>query len=147
MLKTILIALLPLLIFFSNGSDRSFSKSGQETNQDSGTIEKMIVAEGNVAMDLNLGRLNGSRGGESRSSSLEFEIERTSFFKTIVFNGEFRGMLPSTMDLAPRTEAMLPTRLRDSYQDLVLESLPFGEHYELAIRDSKTGFTFFNVEG
>ena len=147
MLKTILIALLPLLIFFSNGSDRSFSKSGQETNQDSGTIEKMIVAEGSVAMDLNLGRLNGSRGRESRPSSIEFEIERTSFFKTIVFNGEFRGMLPSTMDLAPRTEAMLPTRLQASYQDLVLESLPFGEHYELAIRDSKTGFTFFNVEG
>ena len=149
MLKTILIALLPLLIFFSNGSDRSFSKSGQETNQDSGTLEKMIIANGNVAIDLNMSRISGTspRARESRSSSLRFDVERSSFFKTLVFNGEFRGVLPSSMDLAPLNAADLPAKLKASYDDLVIESLPFGEHYELIIRDARTGFRFFNIEG
>ena len=149
MLKTILIALLPLLIFFSNGSDRSFSKPSQTTKQDTGTLEKMIVADGSVAMDLNLSRLNGTspRGKESRSSALRFDVEKASFFKTLVFNGEFRGMLPSSMNLIPRSAATLPTKLNASYDQLVIESLEWGGQYELAVSDSKSGFVFFNIEG
>src|SRR5215216_1357569 len=149
MLKTILVALLPLLIFFSNGSDRSFSKLSQKTKQDTGTLEKMIVADGSVAIDLNLSRLNGTTGRakESRSSSLRFDVEKASFFKALVFNGEFRGMLPSAMNIIPRSSATLPTKLNSSYGQLVVESLEWGGQYELAVRDSKTGFTFFNIEG
>lgn len=149
MLKTILIALLPLLIFFSNGSDRSFSKINQAANQDTGTLEKMIVADGSVAIDLNLARLNGTspRAKGSTSSSLRFDIQSSSFFKALAFNGEFRGMLPSSMDLAPRSTATLPTKLNASYGQLVIESLPWGEQYELIIRDAKSGFRFFNIEG
>ncbi|PYS99821.1 MAG: hypothetical protein DMF63_10005 [Acidobacteria bacterium] len=149
MLKTILIALLPLLIFFSNGSDRSFTKINQGTQQETGTLEKMIVANGTVAMDLNLTRLNGSnlRAKESRSGALQFDVRESSFFKVLVFNGEFRGMLPSSMDLVPRSQANLPTKLRASYEQLVVESLPWGGSYELAVTDSKTGFRFFNIEG
>ncbi|MEO8042004.1 MAG: hypothetical protein ABI646_05255, partial [Acidobacteriota bacterium] len=148
MLKTILVALLPLLILFSNGSDRSFTPS-QNTKQDTGTLEKMIVADGSVAMDLNLNRLNGAspRAKESSSSSLRFDVEKFSFFKALVFNGEFRGMLPSTMGLIPRSEATLPTKLSSSYNQLMVESVAWGEPYELVIRDARTGFTFFNVEG
>src|SRR4051812_41636124 len=132
MLKTILIALLPLLIFFSNGSDRSFTKIDQGTSQESGTLEKMIVANGSVAMDLNLARLNGStaRAKESRSGALQFDVREASFFKVLVFNGEFRGTLPSSMDLIPRSTTNLPAKLSASYAQLVVESLPWGEPYE-----------------
>ncbi|MEO6333844.1 MAG: hypothetical protein ABIO91_02585, partial [Pyrinomonadaceae bacterium] len=147
MLKTILIALLPLLILFSNGSDRSFSKISPKTKQDTGTLEKMIVADGSVAMDLNLSRLNGTRAKESGSSALRFDVEKSSFFKALVFNGEFRGMLPSSMDLIPLSSATLPTKLDASYRQLVVESLPWGGQYELVVRDGQTGFVFFNIEG
>ncbi|MEP6704796.1 MAG: hypothetical protein ABJB34_08325, partial [Acidobacteriota bacterium] len=147
MLKTILIALLPLLILFSNGSDRSFSRISPKTKQDTGTLEKMIVADGSVAMDLNLSRLNGIRAKESGSSVLRFDVAKSSFFKALVFNGEFRGMLPSSMDLIPRSSATLPSKLDASYRQLVVESLPWGGQYELAVRDGRTGFVFFNIEG
>jgi hypothetical protein len=149
MVKTILVALLPLLILFSNGSDRSFTKITQTAKQDTGTLEKMIVADGSVAMDLNLNRLNGTRASAkgSSSNSLRFDVEKSSFFKVLVFNGEFRGMLPSSMGLIPKGSATLPTKLDASYNQLVVESLPWGEAYDLAIRDGRTGFTFFNIEG
>ncbi len=149
MLKTFLVALLPLLVLFSNGSDRSFTKVSQNTNQDTGTLEKMIVAEGSVAMDLNFDRLNGTstRGKEPRSSTLRFDIERSSFFKVLVFDGEFRGALPSSMEIIPQNTVSLPAKLSDSYSQLVVESMPWGDSYDLVIRDGKSGFAFFNVEG
>src|SRR5688500_1429128 len=116
MLKTILVALLPLLILFSYGSDRPSNKLGKQAGHDSGTLEKMIVANGSVAMDLNLVRLNGtsSLGKGSMSNTLRFDIEESAFFKTIVFNGEFRGVLPSSMGLIPTTDAALPASLNTS---------------------------------
>ena len=90
MLKTTLVALLPLLFFFSNGSDRSFTGlNSQGRSGNTETLEKMIVASGNVAMDLNLSRLNGTRGGKAGVGELRFEAERDSFFKVLVLNGEF----------------------------------------------------------
>lgn len=148
-MKTILIALLPLLVLFSNGSDSSFTKLGEKAKQDTGTLEKMIVANGTVAMDLDLGRLNGTsaRAKGSRSSILRFDIERSSFFKVLVFNGEFRGVLPSSMSLIPQNDASLPAKLNASYRQLVVESMPWGEPYDLVVRDGSSGFVFFNVEG
>ena len=148
MLKTFLVALLPFLVFFSNGSDRSFTKIGQKAQQDSGTLEKMIVATGGVAMDLNVDRLNGtsSRGKGAGSKALRFDVERSSFFKVLVFNGELRGVLPSSMNIIPQTTASLPGRLDESYGQLAVESLPWGGAYELVVRDA-SGFVFFNVEG
>src|SRR5688500_18290291 len=108
MLKTILVALLPILIIFSNGLDRSVTKSNQQGGQEvTGTVEKMIVASGSVAMDLNLSRLNGSSASakQSRTSVLRFEAEPDSFFSVIVFNDELRGPLPSSMKLIPQNSA------------------------------------------
>jgi hypothetical protein len=63
----------------------------------------MIVANGTVAMDLNLARLNGTSptAKESRSGALQFDVREASFFKVLVFNDEFRGVQPSSMDLLP----------------------------------------------
>ena len=41
----------------------------------------------------------------------------------------------------------LPAALGASFKQLVVEKLPSGQGFDLAVRDGITGFTFFNVEG
>ena len=150
MLKIIIIALLPFLGLFSDGSDNVFTSQNQSAREgNTGTIEKMIVASGNVAIDLNLDRLKGIVAGAkgSRRTALRFDAERDAFFKIIVFNGELRGTLPGSMGLIPQNSAALPAKLNASYRQLVVESTPWGGDYELVVRDAKTGFIFFNIEG
>jgi hypothetical protein len=149
MLKTIFIAFLPMLMFFGNGSVDLLKNTNQSKSVNTtGTLEKMIVESGSVAMDLDLNRLNGRRAAKAGSSDLlRFDAERNSFFSIIVYNDELRGPLPSSLPIIPQTGATLPAKLNESYGRLVIEHLPFGEQYELAVRDGKTGFIFFNIEG
>ena len=116
------------------------------SDEDSGTVEKMIVANGNVTMEIDLNRLNGA-AASTRKSTLTFDAVQNTFFAILVLNGELRGPVPSSMEIMPRSNAALPAALKASYRQLVIESLPWGGHYELAVRDKKTGFTFFNIEG
>ena len=120
------------------------SSAGQEVQ--TGTLEKMIVANGSAAMEINLNRLNGVNA-QTQNNTLRFTAVPDSFFKILVFNGELRGVLPSAMGLIPQDLVPLPATLTASYQQLVVESLPWGGPYELVIRDGKTGFVFFNIEG
>ncbi len=150
MLKLILIALLPLLVFFSISSDNSVPEVKLAGRQaDTGTLEKMIVANGSVTMDLELNRLNaaGSKSKGSSPAALNFDAERDSFFTVLVYNDELRGPSPGSMRLIPHDVPALPAKLTASYQDLVIESLLASGPYELAVRDGKTGFVFFNIEG
>ena len=140
MFKTLFIALLPFLSLFSNGSENIFIGQNPAGNAPTGTLEKLIVANGNVAMDLNL-------NGEANATRLRFETERDAFFTILTLNGELRGPIPSSLPLLPQKSASLPARLADSYNQLVIEALPFGGQYELVVRDSKSGFLFFNIEG
>ena len=148
MLKTILIALLPFLVFFSNGLQfSSFSGSADPARDGSnGTLEKLIVANGTISLDLNLNGNQKAGSKASRPSAVRFDAERDSFFTAIVFNNELRAVLPSMMAVVPQGQAALPGKLGTSYRELVIESLPIGGPYELAVRD-KAGFVFFNVEG
>ena len=148
MLKTILVALLSFNIFLGNGSGLLVTESTQTVPKgNSGTLEKMIVANGSVAMNLDLNRLNGSRSRGLGSSVLRFEVERDSFFTVIVLNNEFRGPTPSSMELIPQGSANIPSKLGASYKQLVVESTEYGNPFELIVRDGKTGFIFFNIEG
>ena len=153
MLKTILISLLSLLVLSGNGSNQlSTGLNPKGPQADTGTLEKMIAANGSVAMDLNLNRFNpgGSGAKESRPTALRFDTEKDSFFTVLVFNNELRGPLPSSMTLIPQNAAAvtaLPAKLNASYQQLVIENTSWGEAFDLVVRDGKTGFTFFNVEG
>ena len=150
MLKIILIGLLPLIALFSNSSDYLLAGLYQKApDGNNGTLEKMIVANGSVAMDLNLKRLNGrgSRAKETRLSTLRFEVEQDSFFTVLIFNDELRGPLPGSMRLIPQNTAVLPAKLNASHQDLVVENTSWGGPFELVVRDGKTGFIFFNIEG
>src|SRR5688572_4692478 len=148
MLKTILIALLPLLLLLGTSSDTLTRVNTKSRAANTGTIKKMIVADGNVAMDVDLGRLNGRGARGANRSILRFDTERNAFFTVIVYNDELRGPLPSSMKLIPQQGvAALPAKLAASYEQLVVESLPGGGNYDLAVRDQSTGFTFFNIEG
>ena len=148
MLKPIFVALLSLQMLFSSGSSFLFSGLNQKVQQgNTGTLEKMIVASGNVAMNVDLNRFNGSGAKGSKITELRFDTERDAFFTVLVLNDELRGPLPSSMGLIPQNSPALPAKLNASYQQLVVESMPWGGQYDLVVRDGKTGFVFFNVEG
>lgn len=146
MLKTILVALLSLFAV-TNSSDKSLVRPPQEgPESQTGTLEKMIVARGSVAMDVDLDRLNGSRS-RSQVNTLRFDVAPNSFFTILVFNNDLRGLESGSMALIPQSFAKLPAALNASYQQLIVESTSWGEPYELIVRDQKTGFVFFNIEG
>lgn len=150
MLKPILIALLSFNVFFSNSSGNLLSELNKKrTEGNTGILEKMIVANGSVTMELDLNRLNGTsfRAKEPKPGVLSFEVDRDSFFTVLVFNNELRGPLPSSMKLIPQSSTTLPAKLNASYQQLVIESISWGGQYDLVVRDEKTGFVFFNIEG
>lgn len=109
----------------------------------------MIVANGSIAMNLDLNRLNGTRSRvkEARPSELRFDAEPNSFFTVLVFNDELRGPLPSAMGIIPQNSANLPAKLNASYQQLVIENMEWGGEFDLVVRDAKTGFIFFNITG
>jgi hypothetical protein len=79
MFKTILSYFtLPLLLLLSNSSGNPVAlvqKRGPE--QPTGTLEKMIVASGSVAMDLDLNRLNGL-GSPTKLDTFHFEVRPNS---------------------------------------------------------------------
>ncbi|HEX6123897.1 MAG TPA: hypothetical protein VFZ23_00850, partial [Pyrinomonadaceae bacterium] len=104
MLKILLLALLPILVLFGIGLNSSITGPGQKGQEgNSGTLEKMIVTDGGVTIDLNLGRLTGAgRSKVSRTSELRFDVERDSFFTVVVFNDELRGPQPGSMRLIPQ---------------------------------------------
>ena len=149
MSKLILIALLPFLGLFSNGSDNLLTEQIQNTHvRDTGTLEKMIVGSGSVSMHLNLKQFRGIRSGTKTGQNvLLFEVQPNSFFTVLVFNNELRGPVPSSMNLMPQNSAALPGKMNASAGQLVVESMPWGDPYELTVRDGKSGFVFFNVEG
>ena len=141
---------LPLLLLLSNSSGNSAPQSaGKSPDGQSGTLEKMIVASGTVAMDLDLNRLNGIDSGkqEPRRDTLRFQVGPNSFFPILVFNNVLRGPDLGSMGLIPENALTLPGALSASLNQLVIEKLPADEAFDLAVRDGKTGFVFFNIEG
>src|SRR5262249_15510451 len=129
-----------------------------------GTFQKMIVENGSITMDLDLGALNQQSFPGSltaRPITLQFAVGGNSFFPALVFNNLLRGLEPGSMALVPaginavagigdagaNDYSNLPAALGASLNKLVVEKLPSGQGSDLAVRDSNTGFTFFNVEG
>ena len=140
---------LPLLLLQTDSSGNSAPSSPENNSQTATqTIERLIVASGNVTMDLDLNRLNGiASTGESKLETLRFEVGPNSFFTILVFNNVLRGPEPGSMGLIGENSAVLPAPLNASSNQLVIEKLPSSEPFDLAVRDGKTGFVFFNIEG
>ena len=147
MLKIILAALFPVSLFFGTGWQGSlYGPAAPSRDKNTGTLEKMIVANGDITVDLDMASLTGRRNLKA-PGTLHFDAENDSFFTVLVFNGELRGPEPSSMNLFPQSSVTLPGKLSTSYQQLMLENLPWGGEHELVVRDANTGFVFFYVEG
>ena len=65
-----------------------------------GTIQKMIVENGSVTMDLDVSRLNGARSA-TQNLQAHFAVGANSFFPVLIFNDQLRGPLPGSMALIP----------------------------------------------
>ena len=146
------------VLFFANASDNDASQSKQNASKPlTGTLQKMIVENASVTMQLDLNGLNGSSSLVARPVTLHFEAAPNSFFPVLVFNDLLRGLQPGSMTLALQSSSLagvnapgysnLPAALNSSLKRLTVEKLPSGQGFDLAVRDSNTGFTFFNIEG
>ena len=146
------------VLFFANASETNASQPQQSGSEAlTGTLQKMIVENASVTMQLDLNGLNGSSSLVARPIPLHFAAAPNSFFPILVFNDLLRGIQPGSMALAlqnPSSASVdapgysnLPAGLRSCLNRLTLEKLPSGQGSDLAIRDSNTGFTFFNIEG
>src|SRR6476659_751473 len=116
-----------------------------------------MLANPSVTMQLDLNGVNGSSSLLARPVPLHFAAAPSSFFPILVFNDFLRGIQPGSMALALQNSSSvdvnapgysnLPAALRSSLKRLTVEKLPSGQGFDLAVRDSNTGFTFFNIEG
>ena len=98
-------------------------------------------------MDVDLNRLNGISSATGKPETLRFAVAHNSFFAVLVFNNVLRGAQQGgAIALIPQNTAALPAALSASLKQLVVEKLPSGEAFDLAVRDGKTGFVFFNVD-
>jgi hypothetical protein len=139
-----------LLLFLGNSSENYAAQSKQNTfDAPTGTFQKMIVENGSVTMNLDLNRFNAISSVPARTVTLHFAAAANSFFTILVFNDLLRSPEPGSMALAPESEtaSTLPAALAASLKQLVIEKLPPDAPFDLAVRDGKTGFTFFNIEG
>ena len=55
--------------------------------------------------------------------------------------------MPGSIGLIKRNSAILPEALNASSNQLVVDKRDSEEPFEFAVRDEKTGFVFFNIEG
>src|SRR5438046_796220 len=151
MLKSALtVFMLPLFLLLGSSSNNSAARPEQKnTDIQTETVEKLIVASGSVTMDLDLARLNDtlSTTEESKLEALGFALSPDSFFTIIVTNDVFRGPLPGLMRFIPQNIPNLPAPLNTSFHQLVLENKQSEETSDLVVRDGNSGFIFFNVAG
>jgi hypothetical protein len=144
---------LPLFLLFASpqaNGPKAFggTKKVVQSQEHGGTLQKMIVENGSVTMDLDLNRLNGIGSPAQSTAKLQFAVAANSFFSILVFNDLLRGADHGSMALVPQNSASdLPVSLSGSIRQLVMEKLPSGAASDLVVRDGKTGFVFFNIEG
>src|SRR5437868_10839788 len=137
------------VLFFANSSATYAAPPKQNTSTGlTGTLQKMIVDNGSVTMQLDLNGLNGSGSLVARPVTLHFAAAANSFFPILVFNDLLRGPEPGSIALTLQGSSSagvsapgysLPVALRASLKRLTVEKLPSGQGFELAVRDSNTG--------
>jgi hypothetical protein len=136
------------VVCVANASGNSASQPKQNASETlTGTLEKMIVENASVTMQLDLNGLNGSNSLVARPVTAQFTVAANSFFPILVFNDLLRATEPGSMALIPQNVPALPAQLGVSLKQLVVEKLPSKEGFTFAVRDSKTQFTFFDVQG
>jgi hypothetical protein len=148
-----------LLLLLGNGSGNYAAQSKQNPalrqgaaiskEGDTGIFQKMILENGSVTMNVDLDRLIGIGSSAAKLTKLRFDAAANSFFTVLVFNDLLRGPEPGSIALVPESGAVptVPAVLSASLRQLVVEKLPPDAGFDLAVRDCKTGFTFFNIQG
>jgi hypothetical protein len=141
-----LLSVLFLGKLLGDNADQLKQKSSDTLN---GTLQKMIVDNGTVTMTIDLNGLNGSANLTTRPVAVQFSAATNSFFPILVFNDRLRGPEPGSISLVAqgRPSPLFPPELVGSFKQLVVEKLSPGSNFDLAVRDARSGLTFFNVEG
>ena len=75
--------------------------SAVATAPDTGTLQKVIVENGSVTLNLDLNQLNGISHGTQNLQQVHFAVAANSFFPILTFNDLFRGIEPGSMTLVP----------------------------------------------
>src|SRR5215831_3683233 len=139
--------MLPLVLLFGSPDADSRNPATLNSHGQSGKLQKMIVDNGSVTMQLDLNGLNGSNSLVARPVVLRFAAAPNSFFPILVFNDLLRGLEPGSIELVPQNKTALPAALTASLNHLVIEKSGPRSRFELVVRDGRSGFVFFNVEG
>ncbi len=136
---------MPAIRQINNGSDNSVARvkqnSPQSPESQTGTLEKMIVADGNAAMDIDLNRLNGIDSPVENEivavhGGAEFVLHRFLSSTSSCVGPEL-----GSMTLIPQSSATLPAALNASINQLVIEKAGWTEPFDLVVRDGKTGLS------
>src|SRR5213596_2987050 len=147
MLSGFVLSLFLFLTVSQADSGNSAINKKPDSRGQTGTLQRMIVENGIVTLDLDLDRLNADGSLAAKVVQLRFAAAANSFFSILVFNDLLRGPEQGSMALVPQYSTELPSRLTASINQLVVEKLPSAERFDLAVRDAKTGFTVFNIQG
>ena len=130
------------VLFFGNSSENYAAQPKEHASDAStGTLQKMIVENGSVTLNVDLNGLNGSNALITRPAALQFAAASNSFFSILVFNDQLRGAESGSIALVPqgRPVSMLPSLLATSLKQLVVEKLPcrFGFRHGCARRENR----------
>src|SRR5215472_75448 len=140
---------LPLFLLFASppaSAPKAFGamQKTPESQGQTGTVQKMIVENGSVTMDLDVNRVNGIGSSPGIPTTLQFAVAANSFFTILVFNDLLRGPDQGSMALVSETEvtapgySQLPVLLAASIKQLTVEKLAGNDQFDLAVRDAKT---------
>ena len=124
---------------------RREAKAGDEGG--TGTLQKMIVGNGSVTMELDVKRLNGINVANAKLERAQFAVAANSFFSILVFNDLLRGAEPGSIALVPQNSVALPAALAASINRLVIEKGTTNEPFDMTVRDALSGFVFFEIQG
>ncbi|MEP6821365.1 MAG: hypothetical protein ABI946_03345 [Chthoniobacterales bacterium] len=142
---------LSLLLLLLNGSANSASPTRDASGDQTVTRERLMMDSGTVTLALDLNRLEAGRApaetAEVKRDTVRFQVAPNTFFTILRFNGVLRGAEPGMIGLRWDNSRMLPGPLNAAANDLVLERTGSGQQFEFVVRNSQTGFVFFNVEG
>src|SRR6476660_7869370 len=107
-----------LLLLVSPEANSNNSAARKQTIPDSrghtGTLQKMIVENGMVTIDLDMDQLNGDGSLAAKVVQLRFDVAANSFFSILVFNDLLRGPERGSMALVPQYSMELPSTLMAS---------------------------------
>ena len=110
------------VLFLANASGINASQPKQNASEAlTGTLQKMIVENASVTMQLDLNGLNGSNSLVARPVTVQFDVAANSFFPIVVFNDLLRADEPGSMALIPQNVPTLPAHLAASLKQLVIE--------------------------